>query len=453
MTSEKNKRLFELIKDKFIPSPKVEKSCCHIRKALLEQSLLNKLSSEKDYPYPIETACIIASHLFLTEYVYYETKKEREQINELEKVILDSLTQKQWDPLTIFQIAVIATYKELQNSTFAEHIPLPLAEAPLDFQELIQRQITEPTLEKALKKKIPLLKKIENTISQKFQKQYEENPYHKWISLPSFKKTPFSDHISQLFPYKKIETSSGPLDILIPGCGTGTQIIAIANTYENCRILALDISLNALAYAARKVKEYDLKNIEILQGDLLDIGSLEKSFDYIECIGVMHSLENPQKGLAVLAQQLKPKGLLYVTLYSQHARQGVIAAKDFIKQNHFAPTLEGMREARQRILSLEDGDIIKQVSHLPDFYTTGTCRELLFYVHEERMTLPQIAKIPELQELEFIGFPSLDRKTVEAYKASFPDDPLLNSWENWKQFEEKKPGIFGPMYHLCFQKI
>ena len=87
--------------------------------------------------------------------------------------------------------------------------------------------------------------------------------------------------------------------ILIAGCGTGQQLV-YKTSYENSNIVAIDLSLSSLAFAKRKMQELKHHNIEFLQGDILSLNTLNKKFDVIECVGVLHHLKNPEDGLRLL---------------------------------------------------------------------------------------------------------------------------------------------------------
>ena len=48
---------------------------------------------------------------------------------------------------------------------------------------------------------------------------------------------------------------------------------------------------------------FGIKNIEYLQGDILDLGKLQKKFDLIESSGVLHHMEDPFKGLKTTGEK------------------------------------------------------------------------------------------------------------------------------------------------------
>ena len=162
-----------------------------------------------------------------------------------------------------------------------------------DLQEVIKRQIIEPSLEKKIELNLNNSKLITNKISKKVKQQYEENPYPRWINT-ALHFTPIS--ISEFIKLAELRVENDCFDgiknpkILIAGCGTGQHSIDTASRFKNCKVLAVDLSLSSLAYAKRKTKELAIKNIKYMQADILDLSKLNKKFDIIESGGVLHHL-------------------------------------------------------------------------------------------------------------------------------------------------------------------
>ena len=61
-----------------------------------------------------------------------------------------------------------------------------------------------------------------------------------------------------------------------------------------------------------------------MQADILDLGNLNKQFDIIESVGVLHHMDNPMEGWKVLTDCLKPGGLMMIGLYSELARKHIV---------------------------------------------------------------------------------------------------------------------------------
>jgi SAM-dependent methyltransferase len=103
--------------------------------------------------------------------------------------------------------------------------------------------------------------------------------------------------------------------ILDAGCGTGHRLVATAMRYPNAQFIGVDMTAAALEVADLLARKHNVKNIRFEQGDLLDL-HLSGEFDLVISSGVIHHLEDPQRGLRNLASLLAPDGLLVVWLYN-----------------------------------------------------------------------------------------------------------------------------------------
>jgi 2-polyprenyl-3-methyl-5-hydroxy-6-metoxy-1,4-benzoquinol methylase len=57
--------------------------------------------------------------------------------------------------------------------------------------------------------------------------------------------------------------------------------------------LAVDLSLASLAYAARMTERLGISNITYQQADILELSHLDLRFAQVECVGVLHHLDDP----------------------------------------------------------------------------------------------------------------------------------------------------------------
>ena len=53
---------------------------------------------------------------------------------------------------------------------------------------------------------------------------------------------------------------------------------------------------------------------------MYDVASLNQEFDWINCVGVLHHLPDPDKGLQSLAQVLAPGGIIHIFVYAALGR-------------------------------------------------------------------------------------------------------------------------------------
>ena len=322
------------------------------------------------------------------------------------------------------------------------------------FNDLINVQIKEPLKENELIKSIQSLGEIINPVSKKVQEQYEENSYPRWRCT---NKILSENHIL----WFNKETKPNKIDynkkfnnpnVLIAGCGTGSHPIA-ATRYKNADILAVDLSLNSLAYAKRKTEEFNIKNIEYLQADILQLKRLDRKFDIIESSGVLHHMKDPTEGLKVLLNILEPHGFLKLGLYSEIGRRNVVKARELIKEKKYNNTSKDIKICRQDIINQKEDSLLKKLTNGSEFYSMSTVRDLLFHVQEHRFTIPQISKILKDFNLEFLGFFLQNPLVKKKFYKLFPKDKNNTSLDNWHQFEINNPDIFSGMYQFWVRKI
>ena len=85
-----------------------------------------------------------------------------------------------------------------------------------------------------------------------------------------------------------------------------------------------------MAYAKRKADELNCRNINFIQGDLLDLKKMNKKFDIVESVGVLHHMNDPLIGWKTLTSCLKKDALMLIGLYSEKARANIINIRQTI---------------------------------------------------------------------------------------------------------------------------
>ena len=113
---------------------------------------------------------------------------------------------------------------------------------------------------------------------------------------------------------------------LVAGGGTGDGTIFLAEQlrHTDAEIVHVDVSGASLAIAQRRAEARGLANIRWIQASLLDLPRLGVGmFDYINCVGVLHHLEDPDAGLDALLGVLKDDGAIGLMVYALYGRAGV----------------------------------------------------------------------------------------------------------------------------------
>ena len=426
-----------IIKDVFLEKMLTDVRC---------EILFNIENSKENILYDnLRFAVALSQQCFFNEYVFFQTSKEIKIVNKL----ITTIEKK--EKINEIEVAILGCYLPLYS---LKNIVKKLANYKSEnilFNDLINMQINEPLKEKKLINSIKSLSKISDKVSLQVKDQYEKNPYPRWRYTYSQITSPFLAKLErQIRPNKiKIQNRFDKLKILVAGCGTG-QHVCIAKDYLNANILAIDLSLQSLAYAKRKTDELGFDNIEYLHADILELNKLKKKFDVIECVGVLHHMEKPMKGLEILLNLLEPHGVMKLGLYSDKARQHIVHVREFIKKNKFNNTIDGIRECRKSIINRKEDKMFKEVLNRSDFYTLSSARDLMFHAYEHRFNLSQISKMISDFDLEFLGF--TEEKIKYKYSKKFPDDKENTILENWHKFEILEPGTFIGMYNFWLRK-
>jgi 2-polyprenyl-3-methyl-5-hydroxy-6-metoxy-1,4-benzoquinol methylase len=408
-----------------------------IRDSGLERIITEARRKMLDEPLALPVMVAIAQQCFNTEYVFDETEEERGKVDALRDRILSA------EPAPPHWYAAYAAYRPLLTLQ-AKNIPIA---------SLARRQIQEPLEEKRLAASIPRVSTAKGDVSEAVKAQYEENPYPRWVrTQTSFSAATLVQIVRELFPQAMVDAISKNPRILVAGCGTGQNAIITARRFAGASVLAVDLSLASLGYAKRKTRELGVDNIEYRQADILSLGALEGRFDLIECLGVLHHLEDPFEGWRVLAALLKPGGFMRVGLYSEAGRRSVVRARELIAAEGFRPDPDGIRACRAAIRARAGEESFAKIVRNEDFYSMSGCRDLLFHVQEHRFSLPQIEVMIGRLGLTFLGFEFPDSgATVERYRARFPADRHVLNLKNWDQLERDFPDTFARMYQfwLC----
>lgn len=384
----------------------------------------------------------LAQQCFINEYVFDATPEETGRIDRLcREAATGSI-----DPL---QIAAIAAYRPLHGVT---ELRKRLDGAwPLPVRVLIAQQVHDVETERRLRAGIPVLTPIADEVSQAVRQQYEEMPYPRWVRAPSLA-TPrdLNSFVRAAFPNAAPCPLQGPAELLVAGCGTGRLPILYARELQDRNILAVDLSLSSLAYASRKAAEAGLHGIAFAQADLLTLPSLGRSFDAIDCSGVLHHLADPMAGWRGLVSMLRPGGFMRIALYSRSGRAPINAARKLLAEQGYGSTPDEIRRFRRHAIGSADPQM-QALLRFVDFFSVSECRDLLFHVQEHQMTLPDIAAFLDENRLTLLGLviaPAIGRQ----YAARFPDDPAMTDLRNWDRLEAANPTLFAGMYQFWVQK-
>lgn len=414
---------------------------------MARRALLDAAENSDAHSAGLEFYAALARQCFINEYVFFCDEHETQRAGKLRDALVAQLESQA--RISDLRLVAVAAYFPLHSLCGNDR--LWNLSWPKSIRALLVQQLREPAEEARLRAAIPALAPIEDAVSRSVQRHYEENPYPRWVRIPRREKAvTVAEYLRQKFPPAILGPGSGDtVEILSAGCGTGQLALELAQGMKS-RVLAIDLSLKSLGYAARKAEELGVTTIEFAQADLLALGVTGPTFDLIESSGVLHHLTDPFTGWRALVAMLRPGGFMIIGLYSRLGRRAVLEARQRIAQWGYGASADDIRRCRQDLLN-PDNNPDPGIAASDDFFGISSCRDLLFHEQEQRLELPAIARFLQDNDLTFLGF-EVDETTLLAYRRRFPADPAALDLQNWHMFENEKPDSFSGMYRFWIHK-
>ncbi len=387
----------------------------------------------------------ISIQMFLNEYVYDISDEEVKIVsNLLNEVERDLSNNKSPDERTLLKISL---YQELSIFNLTEH-----RKKLSRLEQIFQRHIDNKNDEKLIAETFKKNDLIQDTVSERVRRQYEENPFPRWENT-KFNRKPLSlESIiqSQQTKLKVHNLFAEPtLKALVAGCGTGREPIVLAKNIKNIKVDAIDLSIKSLSYAKRKADELNLQNIDFIHQDILNLANTKKKYHIIHSSGVLHHMDKPSVGLGILSNLLEDEGYMHIALYSTQARRGFRQIQDAIlTEKNLEPDLKTIRELREFLFARAFKDTsIYPVTNMVDLFSTSQFRDLLFHEQEHTFSLLEIRDLLEESELEFCGFSLTSELPTQGL-----DEKTFFELEKWHEIEQQNPNLFIGMYQFYCQK-
>jgi SAM-dependent methyltransferase len=200
-----------------------------------------------------------------------------------------------------------------------------------------------------------------------------------------------------------------PLRVLDAGCGTGVSTDYLAHLNPGSEILAVDISPGTLEVARERVRRsggYQQAQVRIENRSLLELDG-EGPFDYINSVGVLHHLREPEAGLKALAALLKPGALLHLFLYADGGRWEIHRTQRALTAMGVGTGEEGLRLGRQLLAALPEHNRLRR--HHEQRWAIDCAADANFadmYLHpqETSYNLERLMAFVASADLEFAGF-------------------------------------------------
>ena len=202
---------------------------------------------------------------------------------------------------------------------------------------------------------------------------------------------------------------SGSLRILDAGCGTGVSTDYLAHLNPGAEILAVDISPGTLGVARERLRRsggLEQASVRIENRSLLELQG-EGPFDYINSVGVLHHLREPEAGLRALADLLRPGALLHLFLYADGGRWEIHRTQRALTAMGVGTGEEGLRLGRALFAELPEHNRLRR--HHEQRWAIDCAADANFadmYLHpqETSYNLERLMAFVASADLEFAGF-------------------------------------------------
>src|SRR5580692_6351817 len=183
---------------------------------------------------------------------------------------------------------------------------------------------------------------------------------------------------------------AGNQEILIAGCGT-SQAARYALGEPTARVTGIDISETSLRHTRRLQRKYELPNLTLHQLPIERVRELGQDFDFIVCTGVLHHLPDPDLGLSMLREVLRPDGAMQLMVYATYGRLGIYMIQEYCHLLGIGTSERDLRELGAALGSLPgDHPISDVLRRAKDFLRPASMADALLHPQDRAYTVPEL---------------------------------------------------------------
>ncbi|MFD2205046.1 class I SAM-dependent methyltransferase [Kiloniella antarctica] len=221
---------------------------------------------------------------------------------------------------------------------------------------------------------------------------------------------------------------SQPFRALVAGGGTGDATIMLAQQLADAspdgkghegQVTYLDLSSASRKIAEARAKERGLTNITFMNGSLLDLpGFGLEAFDYIDCCGVLHHLNEPKDGLKALTSVLKEEGGMGLMVYGKYGREGVYEMQSLLRDlgKNCTTLSEQITLTRRLLEKIPASNSFHRNPFVIDHKASDAeLVDLLLHSCDRAYTVPEVIELVSSASLNIASFIEPIRYQLETY--------------------------------------
>jgi len=208
--------------------------------------------------------------------------------------------------------------------------------------------------------------------------------------------------------------------VLVAGGGAGDAAIYLAHHLRerNAEVVYLDMSTASMAVAKERAAIRKLDNIQWIHGSILELPNMGlEPFDYINCVGVLHHMADPDAGLQSLAAVLAPGGAMGLMVYGHYGRIDIYATQDLMRiANRNEPDLACRVENAKALLRCLPNSNLLMRGRARDsvlhqlFNDDSNLVDAFLHEQDRAYTVPEVYQFVEDAGLKLIEFTNYEQK-------------------------------------------
>lgn len=208
-----------------------------------------------------------------------------------------------------------------------------------------------------------------------------------------YNKTPFPDYELERFKtredlrlaasdFARILDRSIPVDASVIDVGTGTGQLSAFLSLRRKEVWGVDFSDASLNKAKSLKRKLRLDTLRLEKIDILDreqVLSINRQFDYVLCLGVLHHTVQPYEGFKTLVELVKPGSYLAIGLYNSFGRIPHTIQKLLVRT-----IFRNNKDVKDAFLKMQTGGVTdKKRRH-------GWWNDQYFHPHESTHTIGEV---------------------------------------------------------------
>ncbi len=203
---------------------------------------------------------------------------------------------------------------------------------------------------------------------------------------------------------------SNKVRILDAGCGTGVSTEYLVHLNPEAEVVGIDLSAGAIAVATERCQRSGADRVAFHNLSIYDVDQLPGEFDLINCVGVLHHMPDPIRGIQALAKKLKPGGIFHIFVYAELGRWEIQLTQEAIallQGDQRGDYKDGVAVGRTLFSSLPEGNRLRKREETR--WSLENQRDECFadmYVHPQEIdyNVKTLFDLIDASGLNFVGF-------------------------------------------------